>query len=73
MRRIKTAQNEATTPTRAIELSPSKGFLKSIKVMLKIRRETAKSTNMLVKIFIDCFFAFLRVIFYSINQCHQKW
>ena len=48
---MKTAQNEAITPTSATKLSPSKVFLKSNKVMLKTISARAKNINIVVKIF----------------------
>jgi hypothetical protein len=49
---MKTAQKEATTPINAIMLFPSKGFLRSNIVILKITRAKAITINMVVKIFI---------------------
>jgi hypothetical protein len=58
IRSINTAQNDAAIPTNAIILSPANGLLKSISVMLKISNATAKSTKMLVKIFIGFMFLY---------------
>jgi hypothetical protein len=51
IKRIKIAQNEAAIPIKAIILLPSRGFLKSSKLILKRIRPIAKTTNMLVKSF----------------------
>lgn len=55
IKRIRTAQKDAAMPIKATTLSPLNGFLKSSRVMLKIIRATANTTNTFVKIFIRSF------------------
>jgi hypothetical protein len=62
IRRIKIAQKEATIPINAIALSPSKRWLKSSNVMLKIIKAKAKTTNIEVKIFIFVFLIEVKLI-----------
>jgi hypothetical protein len=52
MRRIRIAQIEAAIPMKAIILFPSRGCLKSRRVILNTIKPNAKKTNMLVNIFI---------------------